>query len=48
MSTDVANGEGASAATNPLRDVKVTMKSVVSEVFDGQIESSAQCLSCKQ
>ncbi|ODM87402.1 Ubiquitin carboxyl-terminal hydrolase 20 [Orchesella cincta] len=48
MSTDVQNGDGGSASNNPLKDVKVVLKSIVSEIFDGQIESSAQCLSCKQ
>ncbi|ODM95447.1 Ubiquitin carboxyl-terminal hydrolase 20 [Orchesella cincta] len=38
MSTDVQNGDGGSASNNPLKDVKVVLKSIVSEIFDGQID----------
>lgn len=47
MSTDVQNG-GSSSKNNPMKDVKIAMRSIVSDIFDGRIESSAQCLSCKQ
>jgi hypothetical protein len=30
------------------KPVKVQMKSIVSDIFDGKVESSVQCLSCKQ
>lgn len=39
---------GANHSINSVRDVKVLMKSIVSDIFDGKVESSVQCLSCKQ
>lgn len=40
--------EPRNGCKQPLKDIKIQMKSIVSEIFDGQVESSAQCLSCKQ
>lgn len=49
MSTDNQCGRKSHDGNKlPIQDVKILMKSVVSEIFDGQVESSAQCLSCKQ
>jgi len=50
MSTDIPAGDarGELEKSKKSREVKITMKSIVSEIFDGQVESSAQCLSCKQ
>ena len=30
------------------RPVKITMKSILTDIFDGQVESSVQCLSCHE
>ncbi|CAG7819782.1 unnamed protein product, partial [Allacma fusca] len=39
---------GGKSGSGTLKDVKVQMKSIVSDIFDGKVESSVQCLSCKQ
>jgi len=41
-------GNSARNFPNSKNGIKVQMRSIVSDIFDGQIESSVQCLSCKQ